>query len=333
MDSWRMSRTWPFVRGLLREGHSECACGFRGYNHGMRTPLFPLLFVLGACVPVPEPTEPNDGGPTLNDAGETTDDDDGGAQCQANEFPLALVNYGDTDRYYVEVTLDGEQVAMQLDTGSSLNFLYQPSDAPPYTPNFADVAIGCEVVSVAARNLPLGGYTVDGLDVVGTLGMELLLQQPSLLDIPGERVIRYRDWPDAVANLAAFSVAFDNVQDHALVPMMLDDTEVRMMFDTGGGHTLWIGQEGQPGDQETVVSDAEGNQFTIYTGTGTMTLEAQPPRSIPLARAPSFPYFEETVEALGGNIHGLLGVTAFDAEALLFDGVNDRFLVIDVDAL
>ena len=41
---------------------------------------------------------------------------------------------------------------------------------------------------------------------------------------------------------------------------------------------------------------------------------------VPVLRAPSVPYFEATVAALGGNIHGLLGLSAFGGRALLFDG-------------
>jgi len=49
-----------------------------------------------------------------------------------------------------------------------------------------------------------------------------------------------------------------------------------------------------------------------------------------VARAPSFPSFEQTIIALGGNVHGLLGVTAFPDEALLIDGAGLRMLTVPV---
>ena len=39
-----------------------------------------------------------------------------------------------------------------------------------------------------------------------------------------------------------------------------------------------------------------------------------------MLRAPSFPYFEQTVASLGGNIHGLLGLSALRGRALVVDG-------------
>ena len=126
----------------------------------------------------------------------------------------------------------------------------------------------------------------------------------------------------------AFSVPFDEVLHHALVPILIDGVAVRLMFDTGGGHTLWVGAEGQPGDTPTRVQDAEGTIFTIYTGTGVVTLPGQPPRTVPVARAPAFPYFEGTAAALGGNLQGLLGVTTFPGERLLFDGATSTLWVV-----
>ncbi len=287
---------------------------------------------LCSCVPLArEGLEPGDAGTSVVDGGGP--DAGSPTACGDQSVRLLLVNYGDTDRYFVEVTYEGEQVAMQLDTGSSLNFLYQPANSPPYIPAFADVSLGCETVSVAARNIPSSGESVDGLPVVGTMGMELLLRTPSVPDIGGERLLRYAEWPEDLQMRASASFSYDNVIDHLLVPMTLDGDAVRMMFDTGGGHTLWVGVDGQPGDVEEQAIDAEGNLFSIFTGTGVVEISGEPAREIPVARAPTFPYFDETVAALGGNLHGLLGVTAFPNQALLFDDTADTVFVIHADAL
>lgn len=304
-----------------------------------RSSLLGFVAVLAGCPGTSSPDAGGsmmvgqDGGQTdagsVLDAGTADAGADGGrvSNCFPQEVSLLTVNYGDTDRYFVEVTLDGTQVALQLDTGSSLNFLYQPANSPRYVPDFAEVIMGCETASVDARNIPKSGQFVDGLEVVGTLGMELLLHVPTLLDVSNLRILRYDQWPEDIA-AAGYSVAFDNVQDHVLVPVVLDGNDVRLMFDTGGGHTLWVGQEGAPGDTVQQVVDVEGNVFDIYTGTGLLQIGQQEERLVPVARALEFPYFDLTVDALGGNLHGLLGVTSFHGDALLFGRELDEFFVV-----
>jgi hypothetical protein len=43
-------------------------------------------------------------------------------------------------------------------------------------------------------------------------------------------------------------------------------------------------------------------------------------RTIPVLRAPSFPYLEQTVAALGSDVHGLLGLSSL-SDAFVLDGV------------
>ena len=40
----------------------------------------------------------------------------------------------------------------------------------------------------------------------------------------------------------------------------------------------------------------------------------------PVLRAPSFPYFEQTVALLGGDLKGLLGLSVLGDRRLIFDG-------------
>jgi hypothetical protein len=252
------------------------------------------------------------------------------AACAENPVPLLAVDYGGTSRWFVAAVMEGRSIALQLDTGSSLTFLYQGPAAPDYTPDVATIAIGCETISADGRNLSGPSELVGGgLEVVGLLGMDYLLERPTLLDTPGLVLTRFRQVPETEVAAAAYAVAFDDVIGHALVPCRLDGVAVRLMFDTGAGDTLWVGQEGRPGDQVVQVQDAEGTIFPVYVGDAELTLPGRPATTIPIARAPAFPYFEETIAALGGNLHGLLGVSAFPGQRLLFLGSEARFHVID----
>ena len=251
----------------------------------------------------------------------------GTVSCSENGVPLAIAHYDDSTRYFVTVELDGRDVALQLDTGSSITFLFQGSTYPPYTPDFAQLGIGCESVSVAGRNISTPARTAPGgQEVVGLLGMDYLLARPSLFDPEGGMLIRYERLPDDLAEDAAYSVAYDDVLGHALVPCTLDGASVRLMFDTGGD-TLWVGQQGRPGDSMVYVQDAQGTVFPVFLGTAELSLPFRSPRLVPMMRAPEFPYFEQTVQSLGGNLHGLIGVTAFPASRLLFSG-RDRLIYV-----
>jgi hypothetical protein len=56
----------------------------------------------------------------------------------------------------------------------------------------------------------------------------------------------------------------------------------------------------------------------MYSGTAALEAPGQPAREIPALRAPRFPYFEGTVEALGGGIDGLAGQSVFGRRRMLF---------------
>ena len=118
--------------------------------------------------------------------------------------------------------------------------------------------------------------------------------------------------------------AYDNVEGMIIAPVLLDATPVRLMLDTGAFHTLWLGQQGEPGDQEIETGDAKGNELFFFLGEVDLEMAARDVVSVPVLRAPSFPYFEQTVASLGGNIHGLLGLTSFRERALLFDGTANE---------
>ena len=256
--------------------------------------------------------------------------DMGRAPCWGSvHLPLLVKSYGDTERYFVRVEFEGAPAVLSLDTGSGLTFLFLGAGEADHVPEVGVVILGGARLSIDGRGLEAPGELVEGMAIIGILGMDFLLSRPSLLDVEGASLLLLKSASPALARAAgAFEVPFNSVRDHALVPVTLDGATVRLMFDTAGGHTMHVGVEGRPEDEEIYVQDFEGNIFSVWRGTGTLTLGDQPVRSVPVVRAPSFPYFQATVNALGGDLHGLLGVTSFLGEALLFDGAASRFWAI-----
>lgn len=257
---------------------------------------------------------PTAGAPPLGGAGGEA------PSCTENEVPLLI----DDQRLYVPVEVDGEPGLFFIDTGSALTFLNLGPDARGFEKDAAVLTIGCETLSIPARGGLSSLGEAFGQPVLGYLGADYLIESTSLLDMPGERVVRPA--PSTVAEEATSwpVLAYDNVQGHIIAPVLLDATPVRLMLDTGAFHTLWLGQQGEPGDQEIETADAKGNPLFFYLGEVDLEMAARDVVSVPVLRAPSFPYFEQTVASLGGNIHGLLGLTSFRERALLFDGSRNE---------
>lgn len=100
----------------------------------------------------------------------------------------------------------------------------------------------------------------------------------------------------------------------------VDGVPLRLMWDTGSPHLLWVGAEGRPGDEPSLAQDVEGSRFPMFAGPARLEIAGLEPREAPvILRAPRFPYFEGTVEALGGNLHGLAGQSVFGWRRLVFD--------------
>jgi hypothetical protein len=212
----------------------------------------------------------------------------------------------DDQRLYVPVEVDGKPGLFFIDTGSGLTFLNLGPDDPSFEKDAALLTIGCETISIPARGGVQSLGVAFGQPVLGFLGVDYLIESTSLLDMPGERVVRPAP-QSAIEEANQWSVLpYDNVQGMVIAPVLLDNTPVRLMLDTGAFHTVWLGQQGEPGDQEIEVSDAKGNPLSFFLGEVDLEMAARDVVTVPVLRAPSFPT-EQTVADLGGNIHGLPG--------------------------
>ncbi len=279
--------------------------------------LLALLVLVAACDDADEPTSSSSSSSASSSSSSSASSSStGGAACLSNELPLLDTG----DRVYVPATLDGEEVYFFLDTGSALTFVSLGAGQPAFVPDAANVTFGCATLSLPGRGglAPLGN--AGGKKVVGYMGVDFLVAPTAYLDRAAKTLTAPAP-AEAIASAASWStLAYDDVQGMIIAPVTLDDEPVRLMLDTGAAHTLWLGEQGQPGDTEVTTTDAEGTELTLYYGSVALTMAARAPVTVPVLRAPSFPYFEKTVAALGGNIHGLLGLSAFQDRSLLFDG-------------
>lgn len=213
----------------------------------------------------------------------------------------------------VPVTFEGRAGALAIDTGSALTFLYTGKDSAEYTPRAGTVTIGSETLELPGRNFEASDET--GAHIVGVLGAEFLLDATTEFDPVALTITRFEAAPDTRGWVA---VPMEDVRGHIILTLTIDGRARRLMWDTGSPHVLLIGEGARPGDRESLAEDVEGTRFPIYAGPCELRVPGEPARTITALRAPSFPYFEGTVRALGGNIDGLAGQSVFGRRRLVF---------------
>ena len=214
-------------------------------------------------------------------------------------------------RIYALVTHAGEEAALLVDTGSQITFLSH--DGPDGAPNVGEVDFGCEQRRTLRGRPFHSDEMVDGRRVVGFLGNDFFLEKQRTFDLPANRIREGTcplEWPRA---------PIENRFDFLFVMATVDGQPLRLGFDTGAPHTLWLGQDGRPGDQAVASQDAYGNPLTLYLGNGQLAVAGAAPRSVPILRILRFPSLEDSNMAIGGGIDGLLGLTT----------VGDRRFCID----
>jgi hypothetical protein len=260
---------------------------------------------------LPEAAPPDDAGRDVTEAAAVD-------ACALAQLSLYVdMTSGYFSRVHVPVTYRGAPAVFLVDTGSAATFLQEPLGSPDPVYDAGIAELGCRTLSLVGRPEAADSPS-RGLPSVGTLGLDFLLNGPSEIDLAGAQLLLHdkgvpfdiaTSWPEA---------PFDEVKGMVLPHAALDGTNVRLMLDTGSSDALWIGQQPHPGDVEVDGADAQGNIVKMYYGTAVLSVGTWQ-GTVPVMRVPSWPYFEQAVALLGGNIQGLLGVSAM-GNAVVIDG-------------
>lgn len=252
----------------------------------------------------------------------------GEAGCARGSLPLLIKPESDAPdaaayKLYVPATTDGRSTVFLVDTGSPYTFLHEPlrdagaSGGDGVVPDAGTAVVGCDQLTLMGAAVA-EDPRIAGLRVAGTLGNEHLLARPLHLDFggrellwndPGEPFAGTTTWPSARFDRPGLYVRIHDVA--------FDGTPVQMFVDTGSADSVWLGQQGQPGDTEVDGEDARGDKFKMYLGTATVSIGSYREK-VPVFRVPSFPYLQEAVDALHGQLNGLFGLSSF-ARGIVFD--------------
>lgn len=215
----------------------------------------------------------------------------------------------------VPIEIDGRPAKLAIDTGSARTFLYLHGETPQWIDEHALVRIGGEDLMLPGRNLGAAVDTDDG--IAGVLGADFFLARPTTFDPAAGTITRHPQGASSFDGVC--ELAYEDVEQHVIVCLRADGEELRLMWDTGCPHLLWIGRDGREGDEERLAQDVEGSQFPMFAGTAEVEIAGEPGRTLTTLRAPRFPYFEGTVRALGGGIDGLAGQSVFGWRRMTFD--------------
>jgi hypothetical protein len=184
-------------------------------------------------------------------------------------------------------------------------------------PDAGTAVLGCDRLTLfgapVAQDPPFGA-----LRVAGTLGDEHLLASPLHLDLAAREVV-WHDPGVPFADAASWpSARFDRPSGYVRIrDVVFDGHPVQMFVDTGAADSVWLGQQGQPGDTEIDGEDARGERVKMYLGTATVSI-GDYHETVPVFRVPSFPYLQQAVDALHGQLNGLFGLSSF-ARGIVFD--------------
>jgi len=234
------------------------------------------------------------------------------AACNPSVLPLVVSRQdGVVDRVHGSARYLGAPAWLLVDTGSATTFVQEPLGSPDPVPNAGTFDIGCSAVMVDGRP-EVPDPPIDGVPVVGTLGTDRLLPGPTAIDFTTAQLVFGTpgdpSWPSA---------PYDVVDGSALAHVTLDGQPIRLLVDTGDDDTLWLGQQPQPGDTEIDTVDAEGHPLVLYLGSATLAIGAWQ-ATVRVLRVPSWPYLEQTIAQLGGDVGGLLGLSSM-GQRVVFD--------------
>jgi hypothetical protein len=244
-------------------------------------------------------------------------------RCATNEIPLILtIKDGVADSQVVPVIYGGVEGYLGIDTGSPITFVFGEPGDPDYVPHIGDMTIGCEVVPVALLTVDAFGVgEFQGKPLFGLLGLDFFSAFPTELDYPGRRVVRHLAGGPDLSGTTACAAQYE--ESRILIDdVTLGGNNVRLSWDAGSHHTIWVGVNGEAGDKEVSLMTADGAATVVFEGTTTLAIGDETERTITVWRAPSFPYLADELNELGAS--GLLGVTGMGFRKIIFDKASNE---------
>ncbi|MEA2746496.1 MAG: hypothetical protein QOI41_639 [Myxococcales bacterium] len=231
---------------------------------------------------------------------------------------------GRVDRLHVQLPVRGSLGEFLVDTGSLKSFVTR-SDAG--TDATADTTIFCRstTLPIIARLRP--GTTPEGLSQAGVLGSDLVAHGSVLdLDLLGGHLSLYEPAPARPAGARLLPVEYRNGWLVAS-GIKIDGRDVKLIVDTGASNVIVVGKTPRLNEVREDTVDGTASAITLFHGVGEMEVGDGVARHVPVDRTDAFPTLEGLIANLGGDVAGLLGLTAMGRERIII-GKDSLMLVL-----
>ena len=231
---------------------------------------------------------------------------------------------GRVDRLHVQLSAHGALGEFLLDTGSLKSFVTRSGDG---TDPSADTTIFCQSMTlpIIARIHP--GTTPTGLPQAGVLGADLVAHG-SVLDL--DLVNGHLEWYDpAPAPPARAMVIPIERRNGWLVAsgIKVQGRTVKLIVDTGASNIIVVGKTPRIGEVREDTIDGTASAITLYHAEGDVDLGDGVVRHVPVDRTDAFDTLEGLIANLGGDVAGLLGLTALGRERVII-GESSMMVVL-----
>jgi hypothetical protein len=250
--------------------------------------------------------------------------------CRGWQLLVSHGTDGHPRRAYVRATIDREEVALRLDSGSATSYVRVPLEADRSSERMQrKVRVGAEVRELPGRRGlrdedPWDTEARGGLPIAGNLGAEELLGGTTELDLAGGCLARHprgfaldeaTRWPE---------VPFSVVNGVIVTRVEFDGAATPALFDTGVGNSILVTEAFRPYVDHQVVHDVRGHPIDLYTRSGTVRWGAGPTESGWLERTPRFDTFYDMKL---GDVHAMVGITAMGLRKIVVDPARKVLLV------
>ncbi len=221
---------------------------------------------------------------------------------------------GRVDRLHAELTARSLTGPYLVDTGSMRSFVTYESDEASH---WAKTVIGCESTSlpIIARLRP--GTTPDGQPQSGVIGSDLLAHGSVLdLDLLRGTLGWYQPAPPSPAGSVTAPIEWRN--GWLIASVVLDGKPAKLVVDTGSTNVIWLDANPRPGEVREETVDGTANKVVLYHGDGKIAFGANGAAfPVPVDRTDDFATLQSLVMSLGGDVQGLLGMTAMGRERVI----------------
>jgi hypothetical protein len=233
-------------------------------------------------------------------------------------------------RAYVRATIDHQDVAMLLDSGSAKGYVRVELDA------------GVSAQRVL-RRVRMGGIvrempTRPGLDdqdpwdfeergklpIAGKLGAEELLAGTTELDLRSGCLTRHPAGFTVEEATRWAVVPFSVVNGVIVTRVAFDGAARAVLFDTGVGNSILVTEEFRPFVHHEVTYDVRGHAVDLYLRAGTVRWGNGATESAWLERTPRFDTFDDMKL---GDVHAMVGITAMGLRKIIVDPARKALLV------